>query len=92
MRRTASEIKDEMREEVRAHNEQVAQRTAQAALEQLEGALNASGLLWAVSSKYTREKLDALLLELDTYMTLLAECAASLPAEQTAANDAGKAA
>lgn len=79
MKKTASEIKDEMREEARASNARIAQRTAQQALDGLREALQQSPTFYALADCISKQDVDELLLEVDTYATLLAELVSALP-------------
>jgi hypothetical protein len=80
--KTAEQIKEEMREQVEAHNARVAERTAYAVLRELNEAVDT--LLnyrhFGTAVYLHREHVDALLEQLAPYLTLLAEVAPTLPA------------
>lgn len=84
MRDTANEIKERMRAQVTEHNLQVARETARDAVHGLAQLIEQHPLRYAASRDVRREDVEALLLEVDTYATLLAEVVPSLPAREVA--------
>lgn len=87
MRQSAEEIRQDMREEARAHAGRMAQRKARDTLDSLNAALNTptlvmSKLLYQPAEKYNRQNVGRLLGELEdmvreveSLMTLLGELA-----------------